>query len=169
MTVNTASTDKILESIESELDILSRQNISFEQAIEILKKRKQDKEQKTIPLSIFKNEKLSALEAIVKYLRENLNLGYKEISVLLGRNYNPIRITYKNSLRKLPKKFAESSSEKIPLEIFRNSKLSVLESISVYMKDSLKLNYHQIAILLNRDDRTIWTVCQRAIKKRKGK
>jgi hypothetical protein len=46
--------------------------------------------------------------------------------------------------------------------------MSIFESLVGYMKDSLELSYHKIALLLNRDDRTIWTVYQRAKKKKEG-
>jgi len=54
----------------------------------------------------------------------------------------------------------------IPSDIFRDRTLSVLEIIVEYLKEKKDLSYHQIAILLNRDDRTIWTVYNRAKKKR---
>jgi hypothetical protein len=41
-----------------------------------------------------------------------------------------------------------------------------MESVVYYMKDTLDLTYHEIALQLNRDDRTIWTVYNRAIKKK---
>ena len=43
----------------------------------------------------------------------------------------------------------------IPSSIFQDRNVSVLEAISRYMKEDLALSYHEIAILLNRDDRTI--------------
>jgi DNA-directed RNA polymerase specialized sigma24 family protein len=42
-----------------------------------------------------------------------------------------------------------------------------MESVVFYMKDTLGLTYHEIAVELNRDDRTIWTVYNRA-KSKKG-
>ncbi len=54
----------------------------------------------------------------------------------------------------------------IPVEIFRDRTLSVLEVITEYLKEQRHLNYHQIAELLNRDDRTIWTCYYRAKQKR---
>ncbi|MDO8740267.1 MAG: hypothetical protein Q7J54_01690 [Candidatus Woesearchaeota archaeon] len=54
----------------------------------------------------------------------------------------------------------------IPVSILKDRKLSALEAISEYLKESLNMNYHEIAVLMNRDDRTIWTVYNRAKKKR---
>jgi hypothetical protein len=44
-----------------------------------------------------------------------------------------------------------------------------MESVVFYMKDDLEKSYHEIAVYLNRDDRTIWTVYNRALKKKGGK
>ncbi|MBW3022474.1 hypothetical protein KY308_00015 [Candidatus Woesearchaeota archaeon] len=57
---------------------------------------------------------------------------------------------------------------KLPLRIFRDRSLSVLEAISEYLHDELKLPFHEIAELMNRDDRTIWTCYHRAKNKRKN-
>jgi len=53
----------------------------------------------------------------------------------------------------------------IPSFILRNRECAPLEAIVVYLKDTQGLTYAQIAELLNRDDRTIWTTYQRATKK----
>lgn len=53
----------------------------------------------------------------------------------------------------------------IPSFIFKDRSLAALEAVVVYLKDSQGLTYSQIARLLNRDDRTIWTTYQRAKKK----
>jgi hypothetical protein len=69
----------------------------------------------------------------------------------------------------LGKKRADSIKKEeilIPSSIFIDRKLSVLEILVEYLKEKRNLNYHQIASLLNRDDRTIWTVYNRAKKKR---
>ncbi len=54
----------------------------------------------------------------------------------------------------------------IPAHVLRDRKLSALESIIEYLKEIRKLNYHEISILLNRDERNIWTMYNRAKKKR---
>lgn len=55
----------------------------------------------------------------------------------------------------------------IPSSIFKDRTLSVLEAIVEYLKEKQNFTYHQIALLLNRDERNIWTVYSRAKKKRK--
>lgn len=54
----------------------------------------------------------------------------------------------------------------IPTALFRDRNLSVLEIMVEYLKDKKNMRYSQIAELLNRDDRTIWTSYKRAKEKR---
>ena len=158
----------LIENVENGiLKLEEKHQLSFDEILNILKKREVDRKTKTLPTSIFNNKSLSALETVTKYLKEELNLGYKEIAILLSRNYDPIRITYRNSRKKLPEKLDSSSEQNIPIEIFRNKMLSVLENLTTYLKDEMNLTYHEIAVLLKRDDRTIWTVYNRALKKQK--
>jgi hypothetical protein len=117
-----------------------------------------------IPLSIF-NETLGPLESIVKYLKDNLKLSYDEISKLLFRSKSSLSITYKDSSRKYKEKLDAKSSYSVPVSIFSNLKLSVLESIVKHLKETQNLSYHNIAVLLKRDDRTIWTVYNRSLNK----
>lgn len=55
----------------------------------------------------------------------------------------------------------------IPSSIFKDRKLSVLESLVEYMHDKENLAFKDIAKLLNRDGRTVWTVYDRLKKKRR--
>ena len=64
-------------------------------------------------------------------------------------------------------KIKRENNINIPIYIFQDRTLSVLETIVEYLKEKLKLTYHEIAVLLNRDDRTIWTCYHRAKEKRK--
>ncbi len=158
--------EEILADIEKSIvELEKKHNLSFDEILNILKKRNTDQSSRTLPVSIFNNDCLSALEAISKYLKENLGLNYKEIATLLNRNYHPIAITYRKARKKMPRRLDVSSANRIPINIFRNKKFSILENLTAFLKEKMMLNYHEIAILLNRDDRTIWTVYQR--KKRK--
>ncbi len=53
----------------------------------------------------------------------------------------------------------------IPIEILKDRELSALEAIVRYLKDEHNLTYSQIATMLQRDDRTVWTTYQRSLKK----
>ncbi len=113
-----------------------------------------------IPLEIF-NKKLSSLQAITKYLVENIGLSQKSIALLTNRSQKTIWQAY-NSKKKIKKFIVKNKEPSFPISILRDRKLSVLESIVLYLKDSLKLSYHQISKLLKRDYKTIWTVYHRA-------
>ena len=154
----------------STLQYLQEQGLSPEDIIHLVKKvlNIPVKEEVKVPLSVFKNDFLGSLETIVKYLRENLLLSFKQIAALTNRNQIALAVTYRNSKKKMPAKFVEEISPySIPPAILQDRNLSVLENVVSYLKDTFGLTYHKIALLLNRDDRTIWTVYQRAIKKRK--
>jgi len=149
---------------------LKEQGLSSQDIIELINKQLKvtTKEEIKVPISVFHNDYLGSLETIVKYLRENLLLSFKQISALTNRNEVALAVTYRNSKKKLEAKFIEEFSHySIPVSILKDRKLSVLENIVSYLKDNFGLNYHKIALLLNRDDRTIWTVYKRAKDKKK--
>jgi DNA-binding CsgD family transcriptional regulator len=128
-----------------------------------------EKKEILIPCEIF-NENLSGLETICKYLKENLNLKNKEIASLLNRNERTVWQAYDSSKKKLPNKIIiEFSKYYFPISILTNRDYAVLESIVKYLKEIQNLKYHEIAILLKRNDRTIWTVYQRSLKKNSKK
>ncbi len=56
----------------------------------------------------------------------------------------------------------------IPSFVFKDRTLSVLEVMVEYMRDNKKFTFREIALILNRDERTIWTVYRRGKLKRKG-
>jgi len=55
----------------------------------------------------------------------------------------------------------------VPLSVFSNRKLGILEAVVKYLKEN-GLTYHEIAVMLDRDDRTIWATYNKAIKKDKN-
>ena len=121
-------------------------------------------EQVVVPLSVF-SKKLSALETIVKYLRENRELKYNEIAKILARDPISIGVTYRNAVTKYKDRLDDSSIESFPAAIIQNRTLSVLENIVYYLK-STGLRFCEISDILQRDERTVWTVYNRALKKR---
>ena len=121
----------------------------------------------SLPISIFNNKELSCLETIVKYLKEELNLRYHEIALLLNRNDRTIWATYNIASKKRKEKLSVKESKFfIPVSVFKNRKLSVLEVLVSYLKDNFNLRYSEIAVLLARDERNIWTVYNRYKKKK---
>ena len=152
---------KVLDLIVTHLK--EEHNFSSEQIYNLIKK---DKEEIKIPVSIF-NDKLSSLETIVKYLRENVNLKNKEIANLLNRNVRTTWTTYNNAKKKSLQKLVlkEKDIYFIPISRFQNRLFSTLEVIVKHLKESYDLSLHKIAVLLKRNDSTIWTVYNRALKK----
>ncbi|MBW2974268.1 hypothetical protein KY366_00990 [Candidatus Woesearchaeota archaeon] len=121
-----------------------------------------------LPLSIFDDSSLSALEAITKYMKEEIGLRYREIAHILNRDERTIWGAYSSSRKKMAQRFVEGNTGLyVPISILRDRSLSVLESITEYLRDELGLRYCKVASLLNRDDRTVWTVYQRAKRKRR--
>jgi hypothetical protein len=127
-----------------------------------------------IPISAFLSDNCP-LECVVKHLRDVEGLSINEIASLLKRDYTTIWRTYKNSMAKSPaeshsndekkvyKKLSLDAAEiKFPVEIFADSRLSVLESAVLFLKEQFALSLHEIASVMNRNDRTIWTVLHRA-------
>jgi len=144
--------------------IAQEKGISSDEIIRLIVKEKKPKAFE-IPVCIF-NDKLSALETIVKYFKENIGLKYSEIAKLLNRNDRTIWTTYLNSKKKYSKEFVVKDNKYfIPALIISNRSLSVLESIVYYLKDNCNLKYSQIALMLCRDQRTVWTVYNRKRKK----
>ncbi|MBW2991011.1 hypothetical protein KY348_04880 [Candidatus Woesearchaeota archaeon] len=123
-------------------------------------------EEISVPVSVFDNDYLSALEAIVKFLRENKGLRLSQIAGLLARDQRAVGVTYRFARKKMKTILrAPIVKYSLPLTIIADKKLSVLESIVYHLKKTYALSYHDIALLLKRDDRTVWTVYQRALRK----
>jgi hypothetical protein len=142
-------------------------NIDNKKLVKIILNEEINKE--IIPICIFNDKNLSSFETIVKYLRENCNLNFREIGEILNRSKFTIASSYRTSKSKLTKKLKIKNSRfDIPTKIIANRKLSVLESIVTYLKKNFRLKFSEIAIILNLNQRTIWTVHDRAKKKLKN-
>jgi hypothetical protein len=118
-----------------------------------------------IPTSIFSETRLSGLELICRYLKEELKLTLPEIAKLINRDYNSTYKTYQKATFKQTDFFPAPGKYFFPATILCNRELSVLQSIVCYLKDSLGLRFTEIASELHRDQRNIWTVYKRAKKK----
>ncbi len=124
------------------------------------------KSSKFIPIGVLKNRNHGVLEGVVKYLREECKLRFKEISELLNRKLSTIVMSYRRGNGKNPGKFGNLECElTIPTEVFRNRSLSVLENVVVYLKNNFSMKNHDIAAAIGRNDRTVWTVINRVRKK----
>ncbi|MBU0979301.1 MAG: hypothetical protein KJ709_00710 [Nanoarchaeota archaeon] len=54
----------------------------------------------------------------------------------------------------------------VPISIFADRRLGMLESLTFYLHDKKKLSFHEIAAMLKRDDRTIWSSYHNAGRKK---
>ena len=129
-------------------------------------------DEKLVPATIF-SERMGSFEAVVKFLKENREFSYTKIAEMLGRNYQTIITAYKKSVQK---NFASTSNSSISIlqppftkytidiSKLKDRNLSVLEHIAVQLKEQ-GLNFSEIARLISRDPRTIWTVYTKAVKK----
>jgi hypothetical protein len=154
-----------LKLVSETYNLLSkRYDLSCDEFEQILKRKYDDI---VIPVSIF-NNKTGSLETVVKYLKENLRIRLIDISKILGRSYSTIIVSYGKSTKKYPKRFIVLDSRyHVPISIIQRSKLSILESIVVHLKENYNLKFSEIARLLQRDQRTVWTAYSRAGKKSK--
>ncbi|MCX6747089.1 MAG: LamG domain-containing protein, partial [Candidatus Pacearchaeota archaeon] len=149
---------ELLEIIIEKLK--SRYKISRKEILEMIK----SEEELKIPITIF-SSKLGCLESIAKYMKENLNMNYREIAKEIGRNERTIWTSYKKAKEKKGESFdIKEKGMLMPISIFKDNNLTVLESIILYLKER-GMKYSEIARLLNRDQRNIWTTYSRIIKK----
>ncbi len=118
-----------------------------------------------IPLSIL-NEEIGVAEALCKYLKENLGLRFSEIAKLLNRDQRTVALNYKNALKKKQEKIKFTGGIVVPIKIFSDRRLSLLESVVNYLKEKGHTNI-EISKILNKDPRNIWTLFSRAVKKLK--
>ena len=118
-----------------------------------------------VPINIF-TDTISPLEAIVKFLKENKGLKLVDIAKLTGRDQRAIGVTYRAAVKKMPEPYMiDDVKYTIPANMLQDKKLSVAEHIVKQLKETYQLNYHEVAMLVKRDDRTVWTLYNRAMKK----
>jgi len=169
--------DKLLETINLLVDELKEKHkLSKSEIMKVIIKQISKKykmsikeviklsEAMLIPTTIF-SKKLGALESLVKYMKENLNMSYKEIADKLERDKRTIWTAYKKAAEKQKEQIRPKKTDIVlPISAFENKKLTILESIILYLKEK-GLRFSEIAKLLERDQRNIWTIYSRAKKK----
>jgi hypothetical protein len=115
-----------------------------------------------VPLSVFLND-MAPLEAMTRFLIDAKRWSIKDSAMKLNRNFNTIWTTYNNAKKK---KFDVGISEySLPLMIFAKEELSILESLVKYLHDHYRLRFSEIAKLIKRDTRTVWTCYHRSSDK----
>lgn len=122
-----------------------------------------------LPNTVFFDTNLAILEAVVEYLKEEKRLNYRQIGLILNRDERNIWTIY-SRVRKKRETAKRISAPKpklsVPISVLKDRSLSGFEAIVEHLRDEKKLSFHEIGILLNRDERNIWTVYHRARIKR---
>lgn len=164
--INSIKEDKSFQILKLSIDDLKEKyNLTLNGIFSLIEEKPISKEI-LIPISVFEAEDLSALEIVCKYLKEEFDLSYSKIAILLNRNSRTIWTTYNNATRKVKEELPVKESKfSIPISVFTNREVGVLEAIVGYMKDNFNLRYSEIAVLLNRDERNIWTAYNNYKKK----
>lgn len=116
-----------------------------------------------VPLSAF-NDTLTPLETVVVYLKDNYLLNYKKIADLTGRDQRGIGITYR---RAKDKGNVSPGYAKVffPTEKLQDRTLSPAEHLVTFLKYERSLTLAEIGRQTGKDERTIWTMLNRAEKK----
>lgn len=112
----------------------------------------------SVPATVFATD-VSPLQALVTYLKDHQQLSMSNIASKIGRSYRATWGSYNKEGMNI-----KETIYYIPINVF-NKNLSILEAAVSYLKDHYHLKYSDIARLLGKDDRTIWTTYKRAKKK----
>lgn len=117
-----------------------------------------------VNVSVFQERSLGILEALVRHLKEEKGYPFRRIAKLLNRDSRTIWSAYEKAKGKAQGTL-KPGGVAIPVSIFRERRLGVLESLVVYLREQHGLRYAEIASMLGRDQRTIWTAYRRASRK----
>ena len=115
-----------------------------------------------VPISVFSGS-LPPLTSLVKYLSVSRKLSVKEIASRLNRHEQTIWTVLRNSRRS--KATFAASEITVPLSIFCKDRHSILESLTNYLTVERNMRIGEIALLLNKSIKTIWTCQSRFDKK----
>ena len=145
-------------------EIQKKYDITKQELLQIINENIND----TIPVSIF-TKGLGGLEAVCKYLKENKGLSYVEIARLLNRDQRTIWTAYNKASKKISYSLEiNENTPLLPLSFIGNRDHTIIESSIIYLKEK-GLKYVEIAKLLNRDQRNIWTTYKKATENREKK
>ena len=99
---------------------------------------------------ISRKKLMKSLDYVLGDIREEGLLDEKELTGLI--------------LERIKSQYRKGWKVEVPLNIFCG-KLGALESLTKYLKENLGMKYSEIAAVLLRDERTIWTSYNKAKKK----
>lgn len=96
-----------------------------------------------------------------RFMKQHHDISAEEVLVL----FNQVAGEGQSMLEQRTKKQIKQHII-VPVEIF-STKLSPSEALCKFLKEEKHLTFHEIAVLINRDDRSIWTSYKRAQQKNK--
>jgi hypothetical protein len=152
--------DKIsnsIQNLEKRFKIIEKEYVESKRILYDIKSESEI----LIPISLFKDKELSALELIVRYLKEISGLKNKILAERINRDPRTTWATYSVASKKSKSKLNLSSKIKFPISIIKERKLSVLESIVNYLSKNHNFSSEKISNLLYRDEKTIQTILRR--------
>ena len=144
-------------------DLREKYKVSIEDLLEIAKKKLEEAVEIRIPIIIFK-QGISPAEVLCKYLKENKGLRFSEIAKLINRDERTVWINYRGAVEKKKEKIKVEKKALVSVKVFADRRLSVLESVVNYLKGKGFRN-SEIAEMLNKDQRNVYTLYSRAKKK----
>ena len=137
-------------------------NLQLPELIQLFQEAKQEQ---LIPLSIFSST-LYPAEALCKYLHEQEHLSYHEIAVVLKRNERSVWASCQRARKKLRSAFiVNDENYLLPLSLFQNPFLTLLESVVLYLHTTYNLTNPQIAKLLHKSPNSMAVLLKRAREK----
>ncbi len=123
------------------------------------------KQEAGVPLSLFA-QKMPPAGALCKYLKENKQFSNKEIAGLLNRDQKSIWGSYQRAKKKkLWKQGQKQEAYYLPISIFSNRSLSLLESVVLHLHQTYNLTNPQIAKLLHKSPNSMAVLLKRAKEK----
>ncbi|MFH1063698.1 MAG: hypothetical protein V1729_01310 [Candidatus Woesearchaeota archaeon] len=160
------STDSPDESRELLRSIIRFMRLNQQLALnELVSLYTENSPQDAIPVSIFARS-LSPSESLCKYLKENCNLSFHEIAVLLNRDDRSIWTSYSRASKKSTDPITASKDDVlVPISIFSDRACSILEHVVDYLKTNYSLSNSRIAELTKKHPSAIATVAKRAERK----
>ena len=163
---NNSRKNSIKNSVSTSKKTISKlaQGLSDQEKFVLIKEILGMKPEEGLPASAFRC-RLSGLEVLTKYLKENQNKSINQISDILSRKRSTIYNTYRIAKRKMPSALNISEDIIIPFNIFTDRKYSILESIVVYLRDDSHKSFSEISRLIAKKESTLRTVYWRYKKK----
>ena len=143
----------------------ARYNMSSSDVFELLSKNEHSVQNIFVPVTLFSSN-LSPAEALVIYLKDNLGFKFSEIAKLVNRDERSLWGNY-NRAKSKGELHIEKTPYLVPLDIFNDRSLSILEHVVLYLKENYNLNLQTISKLLNKKSTTIWSVFSRVKEKSK--